>query len=323
VRISPEQLSRESEATGFRPEILEKVLHLLALLTDLFEHPFLRDRLALKGGTALNLFVFDVPRLSVDIDLNCVGSPERAEMLAERPRVEQALQGLLSLRGYRLRRIPEEHAGGKWYLRYPSALGGEANLELDLNFMFREPLWPLVRAHSRQIGESSAAGVFLLDPHELAAGKLAALFGRATGRDLFDTGLLLHQGGLDPQRLRVAFVVYGAMNRIDWRTISLQTLDSCAAGIAKSVTPLLRRTSPEVRGREEDWVPALVEQCRHGLQAVLPFTPNESEFLDRLLDHGEIMPGLLTTDEQLAGRISRHPLLEWKAINVRRHRSKE
>jgi predicted nucleotidyltransferase component of viral defense system len=56
-------------ATGFRPEILEKVIHLLNLLEIFRAHLFLKNRCALKGGTALNLFLFDAPRLSVDIDL--------------------------------------------------------------------------------------------------------------------------------------------------------------------------------------------------------------------------------------------------------------
>jgi Nucleotidyl transferase AbiEii toxin, Type IV TA system len=48
--------------------------------------------MALKGGTALNLFVLDFPRLTVDIDLNYIGASDRATMLSERPRVEQALE---------------------------------------------------------------------------------------------------------------------------------------------------------------------------------------------------------------------------------------
>ena len=54
----------------------------MGLLGALGSHPFLKGKLALKGGTALNLFVFDVPRLSVDIDLNYVGAEERETMLA-------------------------------------------------------------------------------------------------------------------------------------------------------------------------------------------------------------------------------------------------
>jgi hypothetical protein len=64
MRISRESLERESAATGFRAEILEKVIHLFSLLDGFKKHPFLKGKWALKGGTALNLFWFDVPRLS-------------------------------------------------------------------------------------------------------------------------------------------------------------------------------------------------------------------------------------------------------------------
>ena len=63
MRVSPERLTAEAEATGFQPELLEKTFHLLGLLNAINSHPFLRSgKLALKGGTALNLFVFDVPK---------------------------------------------------------------------------------------------------------------------------------------------------------------------------------------------------------------------------------------------------------------------
>lgn len=66
---SIEKLEAEAEATGFRVDMLEKVVRLLGVLESVRDHPFLKGKLALKGGTALNLFVFDVPRLSIDIDL--------------------------------------------------------------------------------------------------------------------------------------------------------------------------------------------------------------------------------------------------------------
>jgi len=77
MTISQQRLMAEAAATGFRPEILEKVIHLLNLLEGFRAHPFLKNRCALKGGTALNLFLFDVPRLSVDIDLNYIGADRR------------------------------------------------------------------------------------------------------------------------------------------------------------------------------------------------------------------------------------------------------
>jgi hypothetical protein len=66
----------------------------------------------------------------------------------------------------------------------------------------------------------------------------------------------------------------------------------------------------------------LVKECRDRLSVVLPLTDLETEFLNLLLDKGEIVPLLLTSDQDLQERISRHPLLEWKALNVRKHKGK-
>lgn len=57
VRIFSETLITQAEATGFRTDILEKVGLLIHLLEAVRSHPFLKGRLALKGGTALNLFI--------------------------------------------------------------------------------------------------------------------------------------------------------------------------------------------------------------------------------------------------------------------------
>ena len=96
MNMTPQAMAREAAATGFGAELLEKVFRLMALLDALNSHPFLKTRIALKGGTALNLFHFDVPRLSVDIDLNYIGAVDRDTMLAEKPKAEQAVQAVCS-----------------------------------------------------------------------------------------------------------------------------------------------------------------------------------------------------------------------------------
>ncbi len=60
MRVSLERLLETADATGFRPEMLEKAIQLMHLLQSIQEHPDLEDKLVLKGGTALNLFYFDV-----------------------------------------------------------------------------------------------------------------------------------------------------------------------------------------------------------------------------------------------------------------------
>jgi predicted nucleotidyltransferase component of viral defense system len=167
MKISPEKLILEAEASGFRPDVLEKVANLLGLLDAIRSHPFLKGKLVLKGGTALNLFVFDVPRLSIDIDLNDVGAEDRESMLAERPEIEQAVSAVFSREGMTVRRVPEDHAGGKWLLRFPSSQGYTGNLEVDINFMFRVPLWPVEIRDSRAVGTWRSTQIPVLDCHEL------------------------------------------------------------------------------------------------------------------------------------------------------------
>ena len=115
-----------------------------------------------------------MPRLSVDIDLNYVGSADRETMLAERPQIEQAMHAVFERQELTIRRMPTEHAGGKWSLRYHSATGQMGNLEVDLNCMYRFPLWPVISMDSHFVGSWQATDVPVIDIHELAAGKLAA-----------------------------------------------------------------------------------------------------------------------------------------------------
>ena len=64
----------------------------------------------------------------------------------------------------------------------------------------------------------------------------------------------------------------------------------------------------------------LVDECRQALSAVLPFNDAERQFLDLLLDKGEIDSTILTADATLQKCIQQQPLLEWKALNVRQYK---
>jgi len=280
---------------------------------------------ALKGGTALNLFLFDVPRLSVDIDLNYIGAVDRRAMLADRPKVEQAIQVVCSRLGIQVKRTPLDHAGGKWRLSYTTASGRPGTLELDMNFMLRTfmlrtPLWPHTVIGSRPVGSFTVTDVPVLDVHELAAGKLAALFSRNASRDLFDVRELLGRGSLDQARMRLGFIVYGGINRRDWREVSLDDVRADPKEVDRQLIPMLRSGTIPARDRIAEWSAQLVAECRELLSIVLPLEPEEWDFLDRLNGRGEIVPELLTDDARLQDLLRTHPGLRWKALNVRKHR---
>lgn len=74
--IGSAEVRRIAADTGFREETVEKVLYLDAIMSRLVRHPALDGAWVLKGGTALSLFLLDVPRLSVDIDINYIGQTD-------------------------------------------------------------------------------------------------------------------------------------------------------------------------------------------------------------------------------------------------------
>lgn len=320
VIFSPSEVAPIAESTGFRAEMIEKVLQLINLLDKLNSHPQLKSKWVLKGGTALNLFVFNLPRLSVDIDLNYIGALDREAMLAERPKVEQAAQAVFSREGFITKRVPDEHAGGKWRLSYQSYTGQTGNLEVDLNFMFRQPLWDIQPADSHALGDFQAKNIPLINLHELAAGKLAALLARGQARDLFDCHRIFTIKGIAAERLRIAFVVYGGMNRKDWRKVSIEDVNFDPKELTRLLMPMLNNRYIEKQGLPSGYGKRLVKECRAKLEAVLPFSDAEREFLDLLLEKGEIDPSILTHDKALQERIQNQPLLRWKALNVKRHK---
>lgn len=319
--LTERDVTRVASETGFQIEPLEKVIRLMELLDGLRSHPFLKTRIALKGGTALNLFVADLSRLSVDIDLNYVGALDRQTMLDERPKVAQAVQDVCGRLGIQVRRSPSDHAGGKWRLSYTTIYGRTGTLELDLNFMLRTPLWPITTADSRELGPFRATRIRVLDAHELAAGKIAALLARSSSRDLFDTRQMLSVLGLDRDRLRLGFVVYGGINRRDWREIAVDAVQADPIEIDRLLLPMLRADLVPPKDEIAAWTHRLVQDCRDLLSAVLPLAPAEMEFLDRLNDRGEIAPELLVADRDMQVLIGQHPGLLWKAVNVKERRT--
>ncbi len=159
----------------------------------------------------------------------------------------------------------------------------------------------------------------VVEQHELAAGKLAALLARNASRDLFDTREILKSQRFDPIKLRLAFVVYGGISRKDWRTVSIEEVTAEPAMVKRQLLPILRSDVSPGRDRLVQWVDRLVMECRDLLSAVLPLNAEEIEFLRRLNERGEIVPELLTSDDRLKTIIGSHPGLRWKALNVIKH----
>jgi hypothetical protein len=177
------------------------------LLLDAAPAVFETASFAMKGGTALNLFVQDMPRLSVDIDvvfvphelarddaLRTIGE----ELAAARVRVE-ALGYQAELRKTR------EGNEAKMFVR-----SVDAEVKIEVNFVFRGTvLAPQRRSLTPAAQQLFSANIEVpvLAAAELYGSKLVAALDRQHPRDLFDVQLMLAAGGWD-EALLDCFVVY-------------------------------------------------------------------------------------------------------------------
>lgn len=314
MKISKQTLQQESKATGFKIEHLEKVFILMDLLSDFATFPQLKNKIVLKGGTALNLFFFNMPRLSVDIDLNYIGNIDKDAMQEERPLIQETIHAICVRNGLTLDRNPNRHAGGKMIWRYSSALGQMGNLEIDLNFMYRIPLWPIDFISSCFVGSKQIHDIPVLDIHELSAGKLTALIDRKTGRDIFDAFHLLKREDIDFEKLRIALVIYSSINRkIDLRQITPQDISVDVKDLTNRLVPLLNKNDIRSMRSLSTWSDSLVQQCRRDFDRLLPITNKEKEFLTNLLEKGLIEPELISNDKNLITNIKNHPAVRWSA----------
>lgn len=170
--------------------------------------PLLRDqpRLALKGGTAINLFVQDLPRLSVDIDLAYTGLEGREEALANIHGTLGGMKGALESLGLRVHTTPL--SGTRTWVKLVVG-DGDVQVKVEVSPVLRGTVYPpgLRRTTPAVQGRFGFVEVPVLALPDLYAGKLVAALDRQHPRDLYDVQLFLAQGRLT-REVVLAFLVY-------------------------------------------------------------------------------------------------------------------
>lgn len=164
---------------------------------------------ALKGGTAINLFIRNMPRLSVDIDLTYLPVNDRAQALQE---IEAALKRIAQ----RIRRKqPDVHiaesapATQKEITKLVIRTRERVQIKIEVTPVLRgcvyEPvLMPVCATVEEQFG---FAEMNVLSFADLYAGKIMAALDRQHPRDLFDVHHLLENEGISDE-LRTAIIIY-------------------------------------------------------------------------------------------------------------------
>jgi predicted nucleotidyltransferase component of viral defense system len=260
---------------------------------------------AIKGGTAINLFIRDMPRLSVDIDLVYLPLKGRNETLVGIEAGLISIQGKLEKRDPNLKIITQMNQATQSIVKL-SVFNRAVQIVIEPNLILRGLVYPGQKMDLAPSAETRfkafVSGVPIASIHDVYAGKLCAALDRQHPRDLFDVKLLLEDGLTE--EIKKAFLIYLASHsRPMAELLNPNRLDQQKAYQEEFVG----MTNIEVSYGE------LIE-ARETLIVLINkvLTPDDKEFLL------SIKRGKPNWDKIDLPNVDKLPGMQWKLLNISR-----
>lgn len=174
---------------------------LLTILPDVMKD----SRLALKGGTAINMFFLDMPRLSVDIDLTYIPIEDRTISFSAIDQIFQDIKKSLTDKGFSVQ--PKLTADGH---AKQLIVEDEELVKIEINHVLRGCVnKPVIKELSprAQTAFNKFATIQCLSENDIFAGKICATLDRQHPRDLYDMHFFLKNTGYS-RELHSTFLIY-------------------------------------------------------------------------------------------------------------------
>jgi predicted nucleotidyltransferase component of viral defense system len=266
--------------------------------------------LVLKGGTAINLALFNLPRLSVDLDFDFSHNLPREEMSAVREELTETINRYAKGQGYKLSpKSKYTYSLDSMVYAYRNAAGNNDSIKFEINYSQRSHVLEAQRRTVLAHGLFEPFDIIVCDPIEIYAGKIAALMSRAAPRDLYDVYRMVNDNLIPESQLALlksasAFYVSIADDAKDWDFGFEKVSQITQHRIRTELLPVLRI------GERFDLSPA-IELVSNFLAGHISETDGVREYLEAF-KVGEFRPELLFEDATILSRIASHPMVLWK-----------
>jgi predicted nucleotidyltransferase component of viral defense system len=295
IELTRKQVTAIAEEYSFTATNVEKVIRLCSILDDLSTMESFMGKLALKGGTAINLVLIPgLPRLSVDLDLDLAIDCSKEEMLLLRRQLDESLSAYCIEQGYTLDKR-ENYSLCSYELLYDTVNGSRDKIKFDINYLARCHVFdPMVSSISHPFFKDIHIKVFHLQAVEIFGSKMGAFFERTKPRDLYDLYSLSQSGlmvsGEERNFLRKCAVFYSTIgndSQENWlgRDID-QLVQMSFSKIRSQLLPMLRIKAgaypkAKIEGAVVDFV-----------KVVMQLDENDKDFVEKF-QFGEYRPELL------------------------------
>jgi predicted nucleotidyltransferase component of viral defense system len=303
-----------AKKSGFIRDNLEKVIRLIDILHYFNTNPLLLSKLALKGGTAINLTVFNLPRLSVDIDLDFHSNCSKEEMLSDRDLINKEILSYMFTQGYVLSpNTKNPHSLDSWAFFYQNSGGNKDNIKIEINYSMRNHIYPLVTVDT-SVDFLSPISVKALAPLELFGSKIKALMERTAARDLYDVYNMINESvfsDTELSALRKVIVFYLAVGGSNppKRSYTFDAIDKLKfPQIRAKLIPVLRKSE----NFDFEKAKRLVKEYLINLMVL---TDDEQKFVDNF-NNCLYTPEILFNNSDIVERIKTHPMAIWKTREI-------
>lgn len=294
-------------------ETLERVLRLVDILIFINEDEFLKDKLALKGGTAINLTFYDCLRLSVDIDLDYIGTIDREQMIRDRENIERKLLIYTQESNikYRKDKSKKTHALDSFVFNYSNLFNATDMIKVEINYMNRVHLFDYEKRNII-LPLNKDIEVLTLNKIDLFASKTNALIYRTTIRDIYDVNNMIKNktiSNCEFELYRKSLIFYFLLSLEEKKNLNM-LIDECKirmkSFIGKRIPQYLTST---LKINEKFELKEALENINNLLDEVLNSTTEEEiEFINNF-------PNATTSlfeIKSLNDRIEIHPMIKWK-----------
>ena len=296
--------------TNFIKGNLEKVLRLSEILRLLNSDSFFQGKLALKGGTAINLTSVELPSLSVDIDLDFTKNLVKEQIEEAKIEISKKLTDYMWRDGYSLNAESRNHyALLSFTFAYMNNAGNRDNIKVEINFMDRCHVLPLEYKRIKGKGVIEEFDILALNDIELYASKINALLSRATPRDLYDVNAMINSNIIeDSNLLRKCLIFYNMVGgEQDIDDISFENIESI--NFAKFKTQLKPVLAKNDKFNLDDAKTNVINY----LKTLISINGDERKFIEEFKNKN-YRPELLFDDEATIENIKSHPMALWRCL---------
>ena len=309
------QLNNESKELHVIRDTYEKVCRLKDILCYFASNDLLNSSLALKGGTAINLLIYDLPRLSTDLDLDLCKNESKEEMAKDRERITEQVNSYMNQQGYVLSENSKmTHSLVSLEYSYVNSAGNKDRLKIEINYSLRVHVLPVERRSFIATQFISDTKISMLSPIEIFAAKTVASLNRSAIRDLYDMNYLVQHplfSKSEMEMYRKCVIFYLAIGT----AIPMLDIDY---GFIESYKQHSVHTdlNPVMRDKDAFELNAAQRAVIDFINTNIFFTSEERQFLVEF-KNGLYQPELLFDEPEILKRIENHPMALWKTMKLK------